>query len=283
MSSNETYRATGAAATFKFVVVTLLGIAAITVVMTQLPKDVNGALAFGLMVGMALVLALVLFVVVRGGDRRHARAVEAVLAREGFAFCLDPTLEQQTQAVTTIGRLALLAQAPAYVTWVARRTTTTTATATATAGKMGEAAGESVVLRHAQVVGSGKGTHEVVTMVAAVPTPSRAGQPVDGVWLTRTNWLQRRDDARTGAPDIQLGEKSWDDAYRIQAHDAGAPARLLAIPGARELIAAGPARESWAITPTHTLCIFGADTTPDGVAVMLRRATRMAALAAGKT
>jgi hypothetical protein len=277
MSSNETYRATGAAATFKFVVVTLLGIAAITVVMTQLPKDVNGALAFGLMVGMALVLAVVLFVVVRGGDRRHARAVEAVLAREGFAFCLDPTLEQQTQAVTTIGRLALLAQAPAYVSWLARRTTTTATTTTA-----GEA-GESVVLRHAQVVGSGKGTHEVVTMVAAVPTPSRAGQPVDGVWLTRTNWLQRRDDARTGAPDIQLGEKSWDDAYRIQAHDAAAPARLLAIPGARELIAAGPAKESWAITPTHTLCIFAADTTPDGVAVMLRRATRMAALAAGKT
>ena len=49
----------------------------------------------------------------------------------------------------------------------------------------------------------------------------------------------------------------------------------------RDLIAAGPAKESWAITPDHAMCIFAADTTPGGVGVMLRRAERMAELARG--
>jgi hypothetical protein len=265
MSSNETYRATGAAATLRFIITIALGIAAIIVVMTQLPSDVNGGLAFGMMLAMGIVLAIVLFFVVRGGERRHARAVETLLAVDGFTFHIDPTLEQQTEAAATIGRLALLTPAAAYVSWLARRTT---------------AQGDSVVLRHAQLIGEGEGAQELVTMVVAVPTPRARVRAVEGVWLTRRSRHDRRAAEQMGAAGIPIGEPGWDDAYHIQAADPGAPARLLASPGVRELIAAGPAQESWAVTPTHTLCIFAADTTPAGIAIMLGRATRMAELAA---
>ena len=263
-SRNESYRATGFAETLGFVVVMLLGIGLIIAVVTQFPKDINGGVAFALMIALSLPTIAALLFYTRGMDRRRARRAAAVLGPLGFTCFTEPTVEQQTQAVTTIGRMAMLAEAPAYVSWVMRRTTP---------------AGDAVVMRHARVVGSGKGARELVTAVAAA-SMARPGA-TSGVWLTRTGWHQRRDDARTGVQDIQLGDAQLDPAFRIQAHDVAEPARVLGLPGVRDLIATGPARESWAITTTHAMCIFTADTTPDGLGVMLRRAERMAELAAG--
>jgi hypothetical protein len=260
-SGNESYRATGFAETIGFIVVMLLGIAVMIAVVAQFPKDINGGVAFGLMIALTLPTFGALLFYVRGMDRRRARRAAAVLGPLGFTCFTEPTVEQQTQAATTIGRMAMLAEAPAYVSWVMRRTTP---------------AGETVVIRHARVVGSGKGARELVTMVAAAPM-ARPGA-TSGVWLTRTNFLQRRDDARTKVQDIQLGDAGLDAAFRIQAHDVGEPARVLALSGVRDLILAGPAKESWAITPDHAICIFAADTTPSGLGVMLRRAERMAEL-----
>ena len=259
MSESEKYRAIGAGATFIFVLVALLGIGVIVAVVSLLPKDINGGAAFGVMIGMSLPTIAALFLLTRGMDRRHARRVGRRLAPDGFTLIDAPTLEQQTTVSDDVVRMLMLPAAPVYVSWIARKPTPK---------------GDVVVVRHAHVVGSGKGTREIVQMIASVPLTRQA----PGVWLTHTGWLQRRDDARHDVQDIQLGEPAWDDAYRIQAHDPAAPARLLALPGVREHIGAGPSRESWAITGTHAICTFSADTTPDGVATMTRRATRMAEL-----
>ena len=257
----DTYRQTGALERVQFVLVLLLWTALIIAVMAQLPDDINGGLAFGLMIALGALAIVPLLALTRWQDRRRAERMRTGLAALGLTVEVKPTQRERQAALDRIGKLALLRDAPDEIQWIAR----------------GAVDGQPVTaLRHSYLGGSGENTRDHVSTVVAMPI----GDARPGLWLTRTNRATTTRDLDAGyGQDVQIGDPWFDENFRIMSHDPESLTRLLTNP-VKLHIAHGPKKESWTIGWGWVVCIFGADTDADGIAAMIRRTRRLAELTA---
>jgi hypothetical protein len=264
----ETYRATGGG---RFAVVLLVIFAFLAVdvaVLYNLPEDLHGGIMFGVMVGIALtgtaVGLVVSFALERAAKRRHA----AMLQGDGYEVALAPTPAQQANMLLAFAPLGQLRNVNTDVEWMAWKTIPRILTPAST--DRGPAR-DAVAFRHCFVIGAGRSARQILHTVVAWPTPDLT----PAVWLTRTGWFQRHRDERHGVQDIQLGDEPFDNAFRVQSADEAVARRTLT-PELRAFLLAGPKRERWTLGGGWATCVFEGDATPQGLAVMIRRARAVA-------
>jgi hypothetical protein len=245
----------------QLVLVFLLWTALMIAVASQFPKDINGGLAFGIMIALGALAMSSLVWLIRWQNRRRARRMRDTLASRGLTVEVSPTERERQATLERLGKLALLREAPDEIHWIAR----------------GSVDGQPVTaLRHAYLAGSGRYAREHVSTVVAMPI----GDPRPGLWLMRTNFSTTQRNLDSGyRQDVQIGDAWFDKNFRIMTHDADAPGRILTNP-VKQHIANGPWRESWTVGWGWVVCIFGADTNADGIAAMIRRTRTLAELVA---
>jgi hypothetical protein len=252
----KTYREIGRGENFEFAAILVAWWGGIIVVFSIVPDSINGGLAFGLMVALGGLAMLPLMFLSRWQRKRRVSRIKAALAREGFVFHDHPTEKERKAVLEEFCGLALLRNDSDYVDWIARKTI---------------GARQVTILRHSHLDGSGDLAYDRTSTVVA----TRVRDARSGVWITRTNALTARRDSDAGYhQDFQIGDAWFDQNFRIQCQNPADVARLLTAP-VKQYMATGPWKESWTIGWGYVLCIFGADTTADGIIVMIARVNAM--------
>jgi len=259
---SEIYRSSGTLRSWIPVFIVLLSIPPTIWALYKLPnKNTNaiGAAAWGIMLGCALCATIVAIVVSHRLAKAAAQKLAAMLNAEGFTAVLEPTEDQRAATLEGMTPLAMFESA-GTLHWFAYR-------------KLDGIKLPAVVLQHSHVVGSGKTTREHFRTLVAWPL---AQQSKPEIWMRRPKAGLYKLEGTAQVPDVLVGDKTFDDAFLIQCPgDADAPRRLLTRT-IRELILAGPKRESWVLARGYACCIFHNDVAAEGLLVMLSRARRMA-------
>lgn len=126
---------------------------------------------------------------------------------------------------------------------------------------------DMIVMRHSHYAGDDRYAYERISTVVALAI----GDTRPGVWLTRTNSVTERREKWLGhTQDLRIGEAWLDANFRVQSHDESSLNRILT-PAVRQFIAAGPYKESWTVGYGYIVCVFGANTSPEGVDTMIGR------------
>ena len=231
----------------------LVGCAAgITAIFAVLPGDAHGALAYGFLIMLGILCLGPLLVLVSWQQRRRTARVKDALEQQGLTVRDQPTGQERQEALDQLRSLALLRNVPDDVEWIARGTLS---------GR------EVTILRHTHIDGVGKQRFERTSIVVAL----RITDERPGVWLTRTNTATYLRDIHAGfQQDLQIGDALFDREFRIQALSPSDATRILTDP-VRQYIRTGPPKESWTIGWGYVVCVFGANTTAESLAVMIRR------------
>jgi hypothetical protein len=222
------------------------------------PHDVHGGLVVAIMVGLVALAFAPMGAVARWHDGRRVARVAGALSRDAFAVSRRPADGERRTVLEELGELARLRNGQ-HVSWIAHKSIR---------GR------EVTVLRHHQLAGAKGFWHGDTSIVVAMPSDD----PRPGVWLIRTNaTMALRDAAIGGEQDLRFGDAWFDRNFRIHSRDPDSLTRILT-PAVRELIATGPAQESWTIGYGYVICVFGADTTARGIGVMIERTHQLVEL-----
>jgi hypothetical protein len=254
------YPATGKAAVVLWLLTIMLGIAGAVAIVAQFSKETPWWVFLGVFMGVVISSIVFAIWLDRSIDRRRWARIELALRREKLAPRMHLETSDPVPELLMVPQLEFIRSRGGWFHWVATQPLPPR---------------HVLAFEHLVIVGSGKTAQAFTHTVIAWPLAGNLPE----LWLTRTNALDRWQDARRGVQDIPVGDEHFDKGWRVQCRDVE-HAKTVLTAQLRALIDAGPKRERWIIGPTHACCVFSAQTNGEGVTMMLRRARDVATVIA---